>query len=34
MPTINTSNLSNENKELDNEAWSTSRGNNKGIFAS
>ena len=34
MPKINNSNLSNENKELNNEAWTTSRGNNKSIFAS
>ena len=34
MPKINNSNLSNENKELNKEAWTTSRGNNKSIFAS
>ena len=34
MPKINNLNLSIENKELSNEAWTTSRENNKSIFAS
>ena len=32
MPEINNSNLSNENKELNNEAWTTSRGYNRSSF--
>ena len=34
MPTVNNSNLSNENKELNNEVWTISRRNNKSIFTS
>ena len=33
-PKINNSYLSTENTELNKEAWTTSRGNNKSIFAS
>ena len=33
MLKINNSNLSNENKEIKNDAWTTSRGNNKSVFA-
>ena len=34
MPKINNSNVSNENKKLNNKAWTNSKGDNKSIFAS